>query len=351
MTPNLEKVTTLVKQFYDDLIIVYPEYDTELNRISSESIEEMEELYVHCMRVYPPNFMAILYKDYNMFNDDVHFLPGIDFENLFIKCDEKTSSTIWKYLQLILFCVIEDQGEKNMFGESSEMLCNAIMGKEMREKIKDTIDELGKKDESNTQFAEMFNEIRDNVFDGSNSDMKFNSIHENLEKIFNGKIGSLAKEIAHETFSNKDNEINATMSELFEESNNPSQIMESLLKNPTRMMGLVENIGSKLDGKLKSGELKESELLEEASNMLGCIKDMPGIGDIFNKMSSAKSGAVKSELNRRKSAANTRERLQKKLKNKQNNISNELDMAISVTQDNQKQIDNMKKRMQSEKKS
>ena len=36
---------------------------------------------------------------------------------------------------------------------------------------------------------------------------------------------------------------------------------------------------------MKSGELKESELLEEASNMMSKMKDMPGMGNIGNLLS------------------------------------------------------------------
>ena len=346
MAPNVEKVVGLVKQFYDDLVTVYPEYQIELNNMYTETEEDTEALYMHCMRVYPPNFMGILYKDCSMLTEDTQFLPGVEFKELFEKCETETSVTIWKYLQLILFCLIEDQGDKDMFGDTSSMLCEAMMKKEMREKLKETVDELSKKENSESDFADMFNEIRDNVFDGSNSDAKFESIHENLEKIFNGKIGLLAKEIAHETFA--DGKGQDAFSELFEESGNPSNVMETLLKNPAKMMGLVQSIGSKLDGKLKSGELKESELLEEASNMLGCMKNMPGMSDIFGKMSAAQTGAAKTEMKRRKSAATTKERLQKKLKERQS--SNELEGAISVIEENQKQVEEIKRRMQSEKK-
>ena len=31
-------------------------------------------------------------------------------------------------------------------------------------------------------------------------------------------------------------------------------------------MGLVKNVGTKLDNKIKSGEIKESELIEEAQD-------------------------------------------------------------------------------------
>ena len=47
-------------------------------------------------------------------------------------------------------------------------------------------------------------------------------------------------------------------------------------------MNLVKNVGDKLDKKMKSGDIKESELLEEASNMFNNMKNMPGMGDNNN---------------------------------------------------------------------
>ena len=41
-------------------------------------------------------------------------------------------------------------------------------------------------------------------------------------------------------------------------------------------MNMVKKVGSKLDSKLKSGEIKESELMEEASQLMEKMKNMPG---------------------------------------------------------------------------
>ena len=54
-------------------------------------------------------------------------------------------------------------------------------------------------------------------------------------------------------------------------------------------MNLVKNVGTKLDSKIKSGDIKESELMQEASELMNKMKDMPGMGnmeDMLNKMAS-----------------------------------------------------------------
>jgi len=62
------------------------------------------------------------------------------------------------------------------------------------------------------------------------------------------------------------------------------EFMKSLMKNPAKIMDLVKNIGTKLEDKIKKGDLKESELLEEASNIMDKMKDIPGMKEMMSKM-------------------------------------------------------------------
>ena len=49
-------------------------------------------------------------------------------------------------------------------------------------------------------------------------------------------------------------------------------------------MDIVKNIGSKLEEKFKNGDLKESELLEEAQGIMDKMKDMPGLKEMMSSM-------------------------------------------------------------------
>ena len=62
-------------------------------------------------------------------------------------------------------------------------------------------------------------------------------------------------------------------------------VFKRLFTNPTKLMDLVKNVGSKLDNKIKSGEIKESELLEEASALVDKMKTMPGMDNLENMFS------------------------------------------------------------------
>jgi len=100
-----------------------------------------------------------------------------------------------------------------------------------------------------------------------------------LNNLINGKIGSLAKEIAEETSKDFDLE-----SENLEDVN---ELLKSFMKNPSKMMGLIDNINKKINNKMKDGSIKESELLEEATEIFKNMKNMPGMtnfNDILKSM-------------------------------------------------------------------
>jgi hypothetical protein len=82
-------------------------------------------------------------------------------------------------------------------------------------------------------------------------------------------------------------------------------------------------VGSKLDEKIKAGDMKESELLEEASELMKKMKNMPGMGDLqgmLNKMGMNKGkvnvDAMQSNINQKLKETKNRERLLKKLAEK-----------------------------------
>jgi len=152
------------------------------------------------------------------------------------------------------------------------------------------------------------------------------SIHEHLSSILNGKIGKLAKEIAEETAA----DLNLNM----ENETSMKGVFQQLLKNPTKLSGIIKSVGSKLDSKLKSGELKESEIMQEASELMSKMKNMPGMNNLASMLSKmgmnmpggggggggggkVNFGAMQSQLNKNMKQAQMRERLLKKVQERQ----------------------------------
>ena len=97
-------------------------------------------------------------------------------------------------------------------------------------------------------------------------------MHSHITGMLDGKLGRLAREIAEETAGELDLDLN--------ENAGINDVYDKLFKNPTKLMGLVKNVGSKLDTKIKSGDIKESELMEEATELMKKMKDMPGMDNM-----------------------------------------------------------------------
>jgi hypothetical protein len=129
-------------------------------------------------------------------------------------------------------------------------------------------------------------------------------IQEHIAGMLDGKLGQLAREIAEETAAN----LNVD----FEDATDMKDVFQKLIKNPTKLMGLVKTVGSKLDTKIKSGDLKESELIAEATEMMNKMKNMPGMDNIqsmLGKMGLGSLGSMGGKLNTGAMEANLNQRM------------------------------------------
>ena len=102
-------------------------------------------------------------------------------------------------------------------------------------------------------------------------------------------------------------------------------VFGQLMKNPTKLMSLVKNVGTKLDSRIKSGELKESELIAEATDIMNNMKNMPGMDNIQSMLSKMgmsglggkgakmNMGAMEAQMERQMKAAQMRERMKSKV--------------------------------------
>ena len=133
-------------------------------------------------------------------------------------------------------------------------------------------------------------------------------LHDHINGMLDGKLGQLAREIAEETA----NEMNMDM----EDAKSVNDVFEQLFKNPGKLMGLVQTVGKKLDTKIKSGEIKESELMAEAGDMMNKMKNMPGmdnIQDMLNKMAGKGKKFDMNKFNTQMKSNTQKERMLNKL--------------------------------------
>lgn len=328
-----EEFNKIIDDFTRDLCVSYPELEQQFKVI------DYNEYYLFCKEKYPENFFNILYENEELFEDESckYLLPNINFYNIMKdeSLSEQSKKTIWKYLQLLLFCVCNNIENKEDFGNASKLF-EAIDENDLHDKIQETMNEMKNifmsmdsslnGDSSFTNvFENAMNDISgvEEMFNNMEQEMSGNNLFENmmgademkdhLSGIMNGKIGSLAKEIAQEASK----ELGMDEEDMTPEKQ--QNFLKNMFKNPSKILNIVKNIGSKLEEKFKSGDIKESELLEEAQEIMGKMKDMPGLKNMMSSMGMDPGGkfdfkgmANKMQQNMRQ--AKTKERMQEKLK-------------------------------------
>lgn len=317
-----EDFIKVINDLTNDLMNTFPDILSNDNPIKEISLLDndtvktadlIKDIYVYCRDNFPKYFFDILYENNELFEKDepLYLLPNIDFVELW-KSDisDKTKSTIWKYLQLILFTVVSDVNTEDSFGDTAKLF-EAINNDEFKQKIEASLKEM------ESIFKEKNVDLSGNS-EGVPIDLPdANNLHDHINKMMGGKIGCLAKEIAEETAGELDLDMTDATS--------VNDVFTKLFKNPTKLMDLVKNVGSKLDTKLKSGDLKESELLEEATQFVSNMKNMPGMGNLeslFSKMGMSgmggkvDMGALNREMEKNLKNAKMRERMRNKLNKK-----------------------------------
>lgn len=363
---------SMVYDFVSDLSTTFPEYAFLWKKWQKTEmpLEEQEELFLFFTKVFPERFFDILYQNDDIFNTDSEtntvFLPNVDFKLLFHcgNITENTKKAIWKYLQLILISVLNSVQNKQTFGDAASLF-EGIDENVIQEKLNETIDgisnffkHLGTENAEQANANTPFENGSDNVFEkmakemqegmneginegkmpegmaeGLEEDLKktFNfekmgvpnaeDLHEHLKGLFDGKIGSLAKEMAEE--------ITEDMKEMFEtegtdDIRSTQDILKKMIKNPKKIMDLMKNIGSKLQTKMKSGEISEEEIMKEASELMGKMKGFGdgkgGFADIMKNMAQGLAGGKTKvnmdALNRMGKQMATKERMMNKLEQK-----------------------------------
>lgn len=354
----MEDFEKIIKDFTKDLIVSFPELKDDLHKdIETVCLDKQDKknalarLYEHTSLIFPQRFFDILYENKDMFNNsenNLEFLPGVDFKLLWKEeLSDNTRECIWKYLQLLLFTVAGKLSSNESFGDTAKLF-EAIDEDELKNKLQETMDSLQDMFKNTTNNEETADgagadgdgagaseETEDGKDSPSFSMPNPENIHAHIHEMFDGKIGNLAKEIADETM--KDMNIDANNPEI------STDLFKNLLKDPKKLMGLVQSVGKKLDEKLKSGEVKETELLQEASEMLKKMKDMPGMNhmeSMFKKMgipmpgganaagTKMNFGAMEGKLQQQMRQAKMKERMRERL-NKQPKATTDAPPSVS----------------------
>ena len=321
----------VMKDFYKDILTSFPEYKEKLGENEINFLTETDEnnasiLFNYCRTLYPERFFDILYQNVNIFDNsemDTLFLPNIEFKDIWKEdISEKTREVIWKYLQLVLFSVTSNMDDSDSFGDTAKLF-EAINEDELKKKLEETMEQM------NGVFSDISGDFQmpEGFSDMSGVNMEDipdpEKMQDHINGLLGGKLGRLAHEIAEETA----NDLDVNM----DDATDVTDVFQKLFKNPGKLMGMVKKVGSKLDSKIKSGEIKESELMQEASELMEKMKNMPGMKNmdkILEKMGLPTGGkntkmnmnSFQSHMKSNIGKAKQRERMLRKLEERRNKI-------------------------------
>ena len=398
---NLDEFHKLLKDFVRDLLNTFPEYkekigeemlylyQTDVNKLGThDSCDDdsdtnckynsvLKKVHEYCARVFPERFFDILYKNESIFSNEneanTMFYPNVDFKDLWREdISDKTKEILWKYLQLTLFTVVNSINNVSNFGDTAKLF-EAINEDELQKKVAETFEGFssmfnldssgvnldGVDLSGNKDFAEQLEKMTEGLseefknmkpdFDLNSTDEKHGTseeflnnlpkpeeLQEHIKTMLNGKLGRLAQDIAAETAADID----------LSESEDVGNVFEKMVKNPAKLLNLVKTIGNKIDEKIKSGELKESELMCEATELMNKMKNMPGMGDMesmMNKMAGSMMGkGAKFNMNafNQKSKASTqREKMLHELeKRRAQKMQQELESVNNTVTNNKEEL-------------
>ena len=294
---NIEYFNSTLKLFVLNVIKIYPEYKDGLTEYYKDLVEgdsNNEDKYVkRFMRKFGEVKSEISKKDENIFSETICFLKNVDFKDIWE--NENTTleikNTIWKYLQTLLVIGETIISDSDKIKSLVDNLQKTRSGEEVEEEVS----------EENKAMLDMLKNLSEN---------SKNKIDENM--LTEGLIGNLAKELAEDI--NMD-ELNLDIGE----DENVGDIFSKIMSgdNPMKFMNLIQNVGNKIQSKLEDGNIDQSKLLSEATNMMGMLgNNNPLFDNLLNK---AKTEVQQTQANAPNYNNPTRDRLRKKLEQRKKN--------------------------------
>lgn len=330
--PEFQKV---MSSFILDLKTTFPEYTSILDKWCNN----MDTLFVFCKKKYPKCHKDILNKNVNIFTEsskiDTEFLPHIHFKNLWQYEDLSVSNkeVIWGYLKLILLSLkVEDHEEidldeafdsvQELFKTMKEVEQNRVESETLDvsdgdrdgddDEVYDADNESHKSSLNNIDISSLPRNTKQNENDdrgvGGGGGGGGSPPLDLLNNLFGGTLGTIAKDIASEMTDDLQVEENTSIEDA----------MKKIFNNPTKIASLFKSVSDKLDTKMSSGEINNSELLEETTNIMNQFKNIPGLNNL-NKMF---GDLDKIEKNPRFKQKSREEKIKERLRNKVNKSNN-----------------------------
>tara|TARA_Y100000589_G_C27120949_1_gene616443 strand:+ start:159 stop:1310 length:1152 start_codon:yes stop_codon:yes gene_type:complete len=334
-----------LKQFINEISETFPEFQKTISKNYGDLEPSSEKYAKQFSKNIEKYHIQISCKNEDMFKEEnIFLLEGIDFHIIWnSNISHGTKEAIWKYLHTLLLL------GNTINSEFDDISC---LMNDLSKAVSDENIDKEKLDNLNEQVKSMLNVIQ-NLTDENKTKSTENSSSDSGEKSFSGdifensKIGKLAQELA------KDINVDSLGLNIDEKNppQNPKDIFDNIIgKNPMKLMGLIQNVGNKIQNKIGSGEINESELINEAQQMMSNLNNndlfknafggqggMPDMSSLFSQMNTGNTRVDQNKVRK----YSTQERLRRKLEKKR---QESLNTAQENTQSNANITNNKKKK-------
>ena len=263
------------QEFISDIKNSYPEYKDILENNYNLDVKDIDFNLViieHFMMGVNPYLIQISNKDELIFTEEdkkIVIFKDIEFSELWKKSNSTNKEIIWKYLHTLILlgnnynATVRKEG---IFEQFNEMLTHSELDNSSLNQISDQAKAML------SMVKSLSEENNDNGDNNDNEDNDGNLLGSGMFE--NTKIGEIAKELASEL--NFD-EFSKNLGDLDgENAKDPTKLFDNLIgQDPMKLMGLIQNVGSKIQDKISSGQIDEKELVNEAQSMMKGLQDNP----------------------------------------------------------------------------
>lgn len=279
----MEKFQNCLNDFLHVITKNYPSQSSVINnyykRDTSDNVLDIEKHLESFLKNCEGKGDDISSKNDIIFSKSNTILDSVNFNEIWNDrlLTDNQRENIWKYLHSLYLHAYEYHSEKDV---------KSIL-KELKRLSKSKDHELSEEERTflniidcltiERKVEERKNDDENNSDSDEDSGINFNNIKSTFESmqndLFQGQIGTLAKEIAEELDINKLN------------LNDPLSLLKSVVSgnfdennDTTGVSSLVKNISAKVQNKITSGELDENKLYEEAKTVMNKFSKLAGSG-------------------------------------------------------------------------
>lgn len=300
-------------QYLSEMGLTFPELD------KATELAKKNTTYTDFSKCISCNIHKIAVRDSSIFTETgAEIAPGVLMtKNLWKDAGKSTQKAIWEFLSSLILLAsyeIKHSNDNNM--DFSQFFDISGVDIDLQKMFK----ELGSQF-SGKSFSSFFDGIKEAA---ENMKDTFAGISGEMppipEKLFKGHIAKIAEELARE-FKPEDFGLSPDMLNGGDSAAIFEYLQQIFTKNPELLMKGAKKIASRIQDKLKRGEVKREDLVAEAEELMGEFQNNPMFKQIFEQLGAQLRGAGgqepgEAENNERRRTV--QERLKKKLAEKKN---------------------------------